>query len=150
MEYLDPETNQKFIPYVIESSVGCDRLTLALLCNAYKEEKLDNDTREVLKIHPFLAPYKVVVLPLMKKYHSDKAIELYQKFSKYFMTSFDDSGSIGKRYRRADAIGTVFAITIDDNTLNNNTVTIRDRDSMEQITLDVDDVINYVEERIKL
>lgn len=149
MEYLEPETNEKYIPYVIESSVGCDRLTLALLCNAYHEEKLENDTREVLKIHPALAPYKVAVLPLIKKYHSEKAKEVYQKLSKNFMTSFDDSGSIGKRYRRADAIGTVFCVTIDDNTLNNNTVTIRDRDSMEQITLNIDDAINYIEERIK-
>ncbi len=150
MEYLDPETNEKYVPYVVESSVGCDRLTLAILCNAYKEEQLENDTREVLKIHPYLAPYKVVVLPLVKKYHSDKAKEIYQKLSKHFMTSYDDSGSIGKRYRRADAIGTVFAVTIDDNTLNNNTVTIRDRDTMQQITLDIDEIINYVEERIKL
>ena len=149
MEYLDPETNEKFIPYVIESSVGCDRLALAILCNSYKEEKLENDTREVLKIHPYLAPYKVAVLPLIKKYHSEKAEELYQTLSKHFMTSYDDSGSIGKRYRRSDAIGTVFCITIDDNTLNDNTVTIRDRDTMKQISLTIDEVIGYVEERIK-
>jgi glycyl-tRNA synthetase len=87
MEYLDPETNEKFVPYVIESSVGCDRLALAILCDSYKEEKLENDTREVLKIHPYLAPYKVAVLPLIKKYHSEKADEIYQMLSKHFMTS---------------------------------------------------------------
>ena len=150
MEYFDQETNEKYIPYVIESSVGCDRLILATLCDAYKIEKVGEDTREVLKLHPFLAPYKVVVLPLVKKYHSEKANEVYNLLSKHFMTSYDDAGSIGKRYRRADAIGTVFALTIDDNSLKEGTVTVRDRDSMEQVTLKIDEVINYIEERIKL
>ena len=148
-EYLDPETNEKFVPYVIESTCGLDRTLLAVLCDAYTEEKVGEDTREVLKIHPFLAPYKVVVLPLIKKYHSDKAKEIYEKLSKFFMTSYDDTGSIGKRYRRADAIGTLYAVTIDDETLNNGKVTLRNRDTMEQISLNVDEVIGYVEERIK-
>ena len=150
MEYLDPETNEKYIPYIIESTYGCDRTTLAILDNSYCEEKLENgETREVMKFHPFLAPYKVCVLPLVKKYHSEKAVEIYNTLSKYFMTTYDESGSIGKRYRRSDAIGTPFAITIDDNTINNGTVTLRDRDTMEQITIPVDEVVNYVKERIE-
>ena len=149
LKYLDPETNEKYVPYVIEPSVGVDRLLLAILCNAYEEEKLDNDTREVLHILPSLAPYKVSVLPLVKKYHSDKANEIYQELSKYFMTSYDETGSIGKRYRRSDAIGTPWCITIDNDTLENGTVTIRDRDTMEQITMKVDEVIPYIQERIQ-
>ena len=149
LKYLDPETNEKYVPYVIEPSVGVDRLLLAILCNAYEEEELDNDTREVLHILPSLAPYKVSVLPLVKKYHSDKANEIYQELSKYFMTSYDETGSIGKRYRRSDAIGTPWCITIDNDTLENGTVTIRDRDTMEQITMKVDEVISYIQERIQ-
>jgi len=148
LKYLDPETNEKYIPYVIEPSVGVDRLLLAVLCNAYEEEELENDTREVLRILPSLAPYKVCVLPLAKKYHGEKANEVYQELSKYFMTSYDESGSIGKRYRRCDAIGTPWCITIDDETINNGTVTIRDRDTMEQETIKLDEVVKYIEERI--
>jgi len=149
-EYLDPETNEKYIPYVIEPSVGVERLVLVSLCNAYEEEVLeDGTTREVMHFHPFLAPYKVAVLPLIKKYHSDKAMEVYQNLSKYFMTTYDEAGNIGKRYRRQDVIGTPFVITIDDNTLENNTVTIRDRDTMEQITLPLDEVIRYIEEKVR-
>jgi glycyl-tRNA synthetase len=150
MEYLDPETNEKYLPYVVEPSVGVDRLFLAVLCDAYKKETLEDGTeREVLKLKPFLAPYKVTVLPLIKKYHSEKAEEIYEKLSKKFMTDYDDSGNIGKRYRRADVIGTPFAVTIDDNTLINGTVTIRDRDTMEQIVIKVDDIEKYIEDRIK-
>ena len=149
MEYLDPETNEKYIPFVIESTYGLDRTILAILFDAYNEEKLENDTREVLKLHPFLAPFKVSVLPLVKKYHSEKAKEIYQTLSKYFMTNYDETGSIGKRYRRADAIGTPFALTIDDNTLKNNTVTLRDRNTMEQITINVSDIKSFIEEKIK-
>ena len=149
MEYQDPETNEKYIPNVIEYSIGADRLTLAILCEAYEEEQLDNDTREVMHFHPFLAPYKVAILPLVKKYHKEKAEEVFKLFSKKFMTSFDETGSIGKRYRRQDVIGTPFCITIDDETLNNNTVTIRDRDTMKQITLSIDDAIKYVQEKIE-
>lgn len=149
MEYLDPETNEKYIPYIIESTYGVDRSLLAFLFNAYEEEELENgETREVLKLHPFLAPYKVAVLPLVKKYHSEKAREVAAKLSKHFMTSFDEAGSIGKRYRRQDAIGTPFCITIDDDTMNKNTVTIRNRNTMEQITLPIEEVINYVSESV--
>ena len=149
LKYLDPETNEKYLPYVIEPSVGVDRLLLAILADSYHVEELENDTREVLKLHPALAPFKVAVLPLVKKYHSEKANEVYQTLSKYFMTSYDEAGSIGKRYRRCDAIGTPFAITIDDETINNNTVTVRDRDTMEQITLNLDELVHYIEEKIK-
>ena len=149
MEYLDPDTNEKYIPYIIESTYGLDRTVLAILFNAYHEDTLDDGTtREVLSLHPYLAPYKVAVLPLVKKYHSEKALEIYQKLSKVFMTTYDESGNIGKRYRREDVIGTPFCITIDDETLNNNTVTIRNRDTMEQITIKLDDVETYISEKI--
>jgi glycyl-tRNA synthetase len=148
-EYLDPETNEKFIPYIIESTYGLDRTVLALLFESYREEVLSNgETREVLSLSPYLAPYKVCVLPLIKKNHSDKAMDLYNDLSKHFMTSYDEAGNIGKRYRRADVIGTPFCITIDDETINNNTVTIRDRDTMEQITIKVDEIVEYVNKRI--
>ena len=149
MEYQDPETNEKFIPYIIESTYGLDRSVLAILFESYEEEKLDNDTREVMHFHPFLAPYKVAILPLVKKYHKEKAEELYKAFSKEFMTTYDETASIGKRYRRQDVIGTPFCITVDDETINNNTVTIRDRDTMKQITLSIDEAIDYVKSRIK-
>ena len=150
MMYLDPTTNEKYIPYIIESTYGLDRTVLALLFNAYQKEELqDGTTREVLKLKPFLAPYKVAVFPLIKKNHSEKAMEIYQELTKHFMTSYDENGNIGKRYRRADAIGTPFCITIDDNTLSNNTVTIRLRDTMEQITLPLEEVVSYVEDKIK-
>ena len=150
MMYLDPTTNEKYIPYIIESTYGLDRTVLALLFNAYQKEELqDGTTREVLKLKPFLAPYKVAVFPLIKKNHSEKALEIYQELTKHFMTSYDETGNIGKRYRRADAIGTPFCITVDDDTLNNNTVTIRLRDTMEQITLPLEEVVSYVEDKIK-
>ena len=149
-EYLDPETNEKFIPYIIESTVGCDRTVLAVLDNAYCEEVLENgETREVMRFTPYLAPYKLAVLPLNNKYHGEKAKELFDKFNKSFMTTYDETASIGKRYRRQDAIGTPFAITVDDETLNNGTVTLRDRDTMEQIVLKIEEVEAYVTERIK-
>ena len=148
--YLDPETNEKYTPYVIEPSVGCDRLALAVLSDAYDEEVLeDGSTREIMKFHPALAPYKVAVLPLVKKFHKDKAEEIYQNLSKYFMCSYDETGNIGKRYRRQDVIGTPYSITIDDETINNNTVTIRDRDTMEQIKLKLDEVVDYINEKIR-
>ena len=149
-EYLDPETNEKFIPYIIESTYGLDRTVLAILFNAYSTETLENgENREVLKLHPYLAPYKVCVLPLAKKYHKEKAKEIYKKLSKEFMTTYDESGSIGKRYRRQDAIGTPYCITIDEDTINNGTVTIRDRDTMQQTTIKVEEIVKYIEERIK-
>lgn len=150
MEYLDPETNEKYIPYVIEPSVGVERLVLMILCNSYEKELLENgDTREVMKFHPFLAPYKVAVLPLVKKYHKEKASEVYKAFAKSFMTTYDETGSIGKRYRRQDVIGTPFCITVDEDTIENETVTIRDRDTMKQITLPIEEAVKYVEERVK-
>ena len=149
-EYLDPVTNEKYIPYIIESTYGLDRSVLAFLFESFIKETLEDGTeREVLKIHPYLAPYKVTILPLMKKVHSEKALEICNKLSKKFMTNYDDAGSIGKRYRRSDAIGTPFSITIDDETLNNNTVTIRDRDTMKQVKVKVEDIEKYVSERIK-
>ena len=150
MEYLDPETNEKYIPYVIEPSLGADRVLLAFLCDAYEEETLeDGSTREVMHFSPALAPYKVAVLPLVKKYHSEKANEIYEELSKHFSTSYDETGNIGKRYRRQDAIGTPFAITIDDETLKEGTVTVRDRDTMEQITLKLEEVVPYIEKHIQ-
>lgn len=150
LRYLDPETNEKYLPYVIEPSVGVDRLLLAVLCDAYTEETLDNgETREVLKISPKLAPYKVAILPLAKKYHGEKAEEIYRLLAQKFMTSYDESGSIGKRYRRQDAIGTPYCITVDNETLDNNTVTLRDRDSMEQIVLKLDEVEDYILSKIE-
>ena len=148
--YLDPVTNEKYIPYIIESTYGLDRTVLAILFESYRMEELENgDTREVLKLSPYLAPYKVAVLPLIKKNHSEKAQEVYEKLSKSFMTSYDESGTIGKRYRRCDAVGTPFAITIDDETINNNTVTVRDRDTMEQITLSLEKIEDYILNKIK-
>ena len=150
MEYTDPEDNSKYVPYVVESSVGCDRLTLAILCNAYDEELLeDGPTREIMHFLPSIAPYKVAILPLVKKYHSEYARELKETLSKNFMCMYDESGSIGKRYRREDAIGTPFCITVDDETLNNNIVTIRNRDTMEQEKINVDEIENYISSRIK-
>ena len=149
MEYLDPDTNEKYIPYVVEPSLGVERLLLTVLCNSYCLENVGDSTREVMKIHPYLAPYKVAILPLVKKLHSNKAYELYEELSKYFMTTYDESGNIGKRYRREDVIGTPFCITVDDMTINSNKVTIRDRDTMEQITIDVSEIKNYIEEKIR-
>ncbi len=149
LEYLDPTDNKKFVPYVIESTIGADRAVLAVLSEAYDEETLENgETREVLRFTPSVAPYKVSVLPLLKKYHSEKAMEVTKMLKEHFMTTYDDTGKIGKRYRRQDAIGTPFNITIDDNTINENTVTIRDRDTMEQITLKLDEVVTYINSKL--
>ena len=150
LRYLDPETNQKYVPYVVEPSLGLDRLFLTVLCDSLKYDELENgDIREVLKLKPYLSPIKATILPLIKKAHSEKAMEVYAKLCSEFNVSYDESGSIGKRYRRCDAVGTPFAITIDDNTLNNDTVTIRDRDTMEQVEVKIDELINYINERIK-
>ena len=147
LRYLDPETNEKYIPYVIEPSVGLDRLVLAILTDAYSKEILEDEERLILKIHPFLAPYKVTILPLVKKVHAKKAMEIYGELAKDFMCSYDESGSIGKRYRRSDAVGTPFAITIDDDTLNNNTVTVRDRDTMKQTVMSIDEFKKFLKEK---
>ena len=149
MLYLDPITNEKYIPNVIEYSIGADRLMLAVLTEAYNEETLEGgDTRVVLKLHPALAPYKVAVLPLQKNL-SEKACEIYNNLSKKFMCIYDESGSIGKRYRRQDEIGVPFSVTIDFDTLEDNTVTIRDRDTMEQIRLNIDELESYIASRIE-
>ncbi|MFA5602492.1 MAG: glycine--tRNA ligase [Bacilli bacterium] len=149
MEYIDSNTNEKFIPYVVESTYGVGRTVLACLFEAYHEETLEDGTiREVMRLHPYLAPYKVAIFPLIKKNHSDKANELFDILSKHFMVTYDESSSIGKRYRRQDVIGTPYCITIDDNTLNNNTVTIRDRDTMKQEVLDIEDIVDYINEKI--
>jgi len=149
LRYLDPETNEKYLPYVIEPSLGLDRAILAFICNAYEKEELENnDERVVLKIHPYLSPVKVTILPLIKKIHSEEATSVYAKLCKKFNCSYDDAGSIGKRYRRSDAVGTPFCVTIDDNTIIDKTVTIRDRDTMEQITIKIDELESYIENRI--
>lgn len=148
MSYLDPETNEKYIPYCIEPSVGADRVTLAFLCNAYEEQELgEGDTRIVLHLHPALAPYKAAILPLSKKLN-DKADEVFQTLAKAFPVDYDEAGSIGKRYRRQDEIGTPYCITVDFDTLEDNQVTVRDRDTMEQIRIPIDQVEKYIAEKI--
>ncbi len=149
LTYHDLETNEKYIPYVIEPSLGADRVLLAFLCNAYDEEEIDKgDTRVVLHLHPALAPYKVAVLPLSKKL-SDKANEVYEKLSKKFMCDYDETGSIGKRYRREDEIGTPYCVTVDFDTLEDESVTIRDRDSMEQVRVKIEELENWIQEKIE-
>ena len=148
LSYTDPETNEKYIPYCIEPSLGADRVALAFLCNAYEEETIaEGDTRVVLHLHPVLAPYKVAVLPLSKKL-GEKATEVYQMLSKHFMCDYDEAGSIGKRYRREDEIGTPYRVTIDFDTLEDGCVTIRDRDTMEQERVKIEDLNNWVEEKL--
>ncbi len=150
LRYLDPDTNEKYIPYVIEPSLGLGRALLAFICNAYEKEVLDNnEERVVLKIHPFLAPIKVTVLPLIKKVHGEYASSIYATLCKSFRVSYDESGSIGKRYRRSDAIGTPFCITIDDETLEHDIVTLRNRDTMEQIKIPVSKLESYIREKIE-
>ena len=146
--YLDQETGEKFVPYCVEPSLGCDRVTLAFLCNAYEEQEIaEGDVRTVLHLHPALAPYKVAVLPLSKKL-SEKAEEVYAKLSKNFMCDYDEAGSIGKRYRREDEIGTPYCVTIDFETLEDECVTIRDRDTMEQVRVKIDELESYIQDKI--
>ncbi len=146
--YLDQETGEKFVPYCIEPSLGCDRVALAFLCNSYEEETIaEGDIRVVLHLHPALAPYKVAVLPLSKKL-SEKAEEVYTNLSKKFMCDYDEAGSIGKRYRREDEIGTPYCVTIDFDTLEDNCVTVRDRDTMEQVRIKIDELEDYIDEKI--
>lgn len=145
--YRDPHTNEEYIPYVIEPSVGTDRLLLMFLVDAYEEEELeDGSERTVLKFHPAIAPYKAAVLPLTNKL-KEEAEEIYKKLSKYFMVDMDTGGSIGRRYRRQDEAGTPFCITVDFDTLEDNTVTIRDRDTMEQFRIPIDELKDYLEEK---
>ncbi|WMJ86342.1 glycine--tRNA ligase [Anaerocolumna sp. MB42-C2] len=150
MEYFDEQTNERYIPYIVESTYGLDRIVLAVLFEALVEEEIDEkECRQVLKINPILAPIKVNVLPLIKKRHSEKALEIYHELKKHVMVSYDDAGNIGKRYRRGDVIGTPIAVTVDDNTLTNETVTLRDRDTMKQITLNIHELAEYVENYFK-
>ena len=148
-EYFDPETNEKYIPYVIEPSLGADRVALAFLCDAYDEEEVgEGDVRTVLRLHPALAPYKAAVLPLSKKL-SEPARELWTKLADHFMVDYDEAGTIGKRYRREDEIGTPFCITYDFESQEDGCVTIRFRDTMEQVRLPMDEVLSFIEERLE-
>ena len=149
LEYFDPQTNERYIPYVIEPSLGADRVALAFLCDAYDEEQVgDKDNRVVLRLHPALAPFKAAVLPLSKKL-SESAQAVYDILSKHFMVEFDESGSIGKRYRRQDEIGTPFCLTYDFDSLEDNCVTIRDRDTMAQERVQIDKLVDYINKRIE-
>ena len=148
LDYLDPETNEKYVPYCIEPSVGLDRLVLMTLCDAYDEEAVgEGDTRIVMHLSPAVAPYKAAVLPLSKKLE-DKAREVEQELAKYLNVIYDDTGSIGKRYRRQDAVGTPFCVTIDFDTLEDGAVTVRDRDSMAQVRLPISELRAYLEEKV--
>ena len=149
MEYFDPETNEKYTPYVIEPSLGADRVLLAFLCNAYDEEEDEKgDKRVVMRFHPALAPFKAAVLPLSKKL-SAEATEIYTELSKYFSVDYDDAGSIGKRYRREDEIGTPICITYDFDSVEDKCVTVRDRDTMEQKRIPISDLKDYIEKAIE-
>ena len=146
--YLDPETNEKYIPYCVEPSLGCDRVALAFLCNSYEQEEIEEgDIRTVLRLHPALAPYKVAVLPLSKKL-ADKALEIYERLSKKYMCEYDEAASIGKRYRREDEIGTPYCITVDFETETDDSVTIRDRDTMEQVRVKINDLEKWLDEKL--
>jgi len=150
LEYLDPETNEKYIPYCIEPSVGLDRLFLMAMCDAYDKEIVDSekgDERIVMRLSPAIAPFKAAIFPLSKKLE-EKAREIERMINKHFSVLYDDTGSIGKRYRRADAIGTPFCITVDFDTENDNCVTIRDRDTMQQIRMPIDQIINYLADKV--
>lgn len=150
LRYIDPETNERYLPYVIEPSVGVERLFLAVLCDAYEHQVLENGTeREVLHLIPALAPFKATILPLVKKVHSQKANEIYSDLLRDFYVSYDDAGSIGKRYRRCDAIGVPFCITVDDETINDNIVTVRNRDTMTQEKVKVSDLKEYIKNAVK-
>jgi len=149
MTFFDQETGEHYIPYVVEPSLGADRVALAFLVDAYDEEELaEGDVRVVLHLHPALAPVKAAVLPLSKKL-SDKALELYDELAREFNVDFDETGSIGKRYRREDEIGTPFCITYDFETENDGCVTVRDRDTMEQVRIPLAEVKSYIQERLK-
>ncbi|MBR1409166.1 MAG: glycine--tRNA ligase [Clostridia bacterium] len=149
MEYLNPTTGEKVIPYVIEPSLGADRAALAFLCEAYEEQQLEGgDSRVVMHFHPALAPYKCAVLPLQKNKLGEKATEVYDMLAKHFMVDYDETGSIGKRYRRQDEIGTPMCVTVDFDTLETGVVTVRDRDTMEQDHVALDELVAYIEKKI--
>lgn len=148
LEYFDPTDNTRYVPYVIEPSLGADRVALAFLCDAYDEEAIDEkDTRVVMRLHPALAPYKAAVLPLSKKL-SEQAGEVYAALQKHFMVEYDDAGSIGKRYRRQDEIGTPICITYDFDSVEDGCVTVRDRDTMAQERISIDKLVDYISEKI--
>jgi glycyl-tRNA synthetase len=148
LQYIDPVTNERYLPYVIEPSLGADRVTLAFLIDAYDEEQVgDGDTRTVLHLHPALAPYKAAILPLSKKL-DEEAHKIYRDLSKRFMVDYDVTGSIGKRYRRQDEIGTPYCITFDFESLEDGQVTIRDRDTMEQVRLPIANLATFLEEKL--
>lgn len=149
LDYFDPTDNTRYVPYVVEPSLGADRVALAFLCDAYDEEEIDEkDTRVVLRLHPALAPYKAAILPLSKKL-GDKADEVREMLSKHFMVEYDDAGSIGKRYRRQDEIGTPFCITYDFESLEDGCVTVRDRDTMAQERIAISDLVSYIEQKLE-
>ncbi|MFA6693065.1 MAG: glycine--tRNA ligase, partial [Acholeplasmataceae bacterium] len=150
LTYLDPETNERYLPFVVEPAVGVERLVLAFLNDSYDEETLENnEIRQVLRIHPALSPYKAAILPLIKKEHGEKAFEIYLELAKYFDVTYDETQNIGKRYRRQDAIGTYLAITIDHDTLKDQTVTVRNRDTMAQIRIPISELKAYIENVIR-
>ncbi|WP_201713528.1 glycine--tRNA ligase [Rossellomorea arthrocnemi] len=146
--YMDPQTNEKYVPYCIEPSLGADRVTLAFLCDAFEEEELENDSRTVLRFHPALAPFKAAVLPLSKKL-SDDAFKVYEELSQDLMIDFDETASIGKRYRRQDEIGTPYCITFDFDSVEDGQVTVRDRDTMDQVRMPISEVKAFLQEKIK-
>ncbi|MGG1628804.1 glycine--tRNA ligase [Rossellomorea sp. NRS-1567] len=146
--YMDPQTNEKYVPYCIEPSLGADRVTLAFLCDAFEEEELENDSRTVLRFHPALAPFKAAVLPLSKKL-SDDAFKVYEELSQDLMVDFDETASIGKRYRRQDEIGTPFCITFDFDSVEDGQVTVRDRDTMDQVRMPISEVKAFLQEKIQ-
>ncbi len=147
--YQDPTTNERYVPYCIEPSLGADRVALAFLCEAYDEEELENgDTRTVMHLHPALAPYKAAILPLQKKL-GDKADEIYSSLIKSFNIEYDLTGSIGKRYRRQDEIGTPYCITVDFETLEDGCVTVRDRDTMKQERMKIEDIAGFLQSKIE-
>ena len=150
LEYTDPVTNEKYVPYVVEPSLGADRMVLAFLCNAYEEQELEGgDTRTVLHLHHALAPYKVAVLPLQKKALGEKSEEIFRMLSKKFSTTYDETASIGKRYRRQDEIGTPYCVTVDFETLDDNMVTVRERDSMAQVRIPIDGLVDYLQSNLE-
>ncbi|MBE6600533.1 MAG: glycine--tRNA ligase, partial [Ruminococcaceae bacterium] len=151
LTYFDPETNERYTPYVVEPSLGVERSVLAVLCDAYDEEIVDaekNDVRTVMHFHPALAPIKAAILPLSKKL-ADGATEIYAELSKYFMVDYDEAGSIGKRYRRQDEVGTPFCITYDFDSVEDGCVTVRERDTMEQVRIPVSELKDYIEEKLQ-
>ncbi len=150
LDYTDPVTNEKYVPYVIEPSLGVERMVLALLCNSYEEQELEGgDSRVVMHFHPAIAPYKVAVLPLQKKALGEKSEELYRQLSKKFSATYDETASIGKRYRRQDEIGTPYCVTVDFDTLEDNCVTVRERDSMQQERISIDQLEEYLAKRME-